>query len=489
MTIFSRIKKFCSSHFSKNRFLSIGIAAGDFSNLDNYLIPVFNARLSGDPVIRLTDYARQCVLINDIRALLCSKPVEITLLNGETLPVWWVEGFWSTLYFDFIPDLLDDPILGSGANAVVALAARLWPSVVDAAYGPDKNDNDAISILFRSPHNSLLCLEIAKTLYYRRYFREALEILRIVLSLDPTHLNARALRMVLLRNLAIEAPSYRVAQGLFEQSHQEARYIQQRCDYHSEDFYCEYAVVFLAQAMLALRHMRSETGLMGSTQDVPELSRQVLDRLDQAESLLGMGIMVSSTGIRAMYLLNSVKVLKTLLSNNRDLFLDGRKPIDGPMDLIKETCLDFQRQMGLLRDDLPQDQPFDVIENIILFTTASHDDSIALQAYRPTTYFCSAVSWWDLFPIRTVGLAKRALSLLRDSADIAKEMGKKNVCIYSFTRTYGEMMPVDEFVSHIENAIRMIRTQAGPNLSGRPDKEIIESVDGSRKGLVMTLNF
>jgi len=79
-----------SKYCSKNRFLSIAIVAGEYSNLDNYLLPLLNAKLPDDPVIRVSDYARQCLLINDIRVILCQHPTETTLFNGEALTIWWV---------------------------------------------------------------------------------------------------------------------------------------------------------------------------------------------------------------------------------------------------------------------------------------------------------------------------------------------------------------------------------------------------------------
>jgi len=115
-----------SKYFTKNRFLSIGIAAGDYAIVDNYLLPLLNAKLPGDPVIRMTDYARQCLLINDIRALLCSRPNEMTLFNGETLTIWWVVGFWSEMYFDFVPGLLEDKVLQNEPASVEALARIIW---------------------------------------------------------------------------------------------------------------------------------------------------------------------------------------------------------------------------------------------------------------------------------------------------------------------------------------------------------------------------
>jgi hypothetical protein len=478
-----------SKYFTQNRFLSIGIAAGDFAVLDNYLLPVLNAKLPGDPVIRLTDYARQCVLINDIRALLCGRPAEITLFNGETLTIWWVVGLWSTLYFDFVPDLLTDKILRNDEASVAALSGMLWPPESGGAASKASAGTNAIATFFRFPHNSLLGLEIAKTLYYRRRFWEAIEILRIVLSLDPTHLNARTLRMVLFRNLALDARSYTVAEGLFKQAHQEAQFIQHSCAFQSEDFYCEFAVVHLAQAMLTLRCLRQSRGDVPGAGDVQALKQKVLAGLDQAATLFGMGMMVSPTGIRANYLLNSVLILAAVLKSDARIFIDPDLPVDAGLDVVRPPVTDYQYQLGYLRADLPEEKAYELVESMYKISTVTHDDSISLQAYRPTTYFCTAVAWWDFFPVRTVACAKRAVQLLRGAADIARTMLAKNICIYSFTRTYGEMMPAQEFIGHMERGVAMIEAQSGGDLARRDDRETIALRDTGRSGLLMTLNY
>lgn len=478
-----------SKYYTKNRFLSIGIAAGDYAILDNYLLPILNAKLPGDPVIRMTDYTRQCLLINDMRALLCSQPNEITLFNGETLPIWWVVGFWSSTYFDFIPDLLTDKSLQKDQSSL-GRRSRLISSAVETGVQPGiESESDAVTALYKFPHNSLLGIEIAKTLYYRRQFWEAIEILYIVLSINPMHLNARTLRMVLFRNLAIISPSYSIADNLFKQSELEAIFIQENCAFQSEDFYCEHAVLFLARAMLTVRYMRNSNGAIpGIKEDMQQLKQKVFSWLDKAESLFGMGIMVSPSGVRSGYLLNSIRILQAILKNDEEIFINPLKPVDAAPEIVKQSSTDLQWQLGYRREDLPQQDQYDFMEKIYETDIITHDDSISLQAYRPTTYFCTAVAWWDFFPLRTVSIAKRVLHILNSSIQIAKSVAKKDVCIYSFTRTYGEMMPAEEFIQHLEKSIQMIKEVAGPNLLNRDDREFIQS-DKHISSCLMTLNF
>jgi hypothetical protein len=67
-------------------------------------------------------------------------------------------------------------------------------------------------------------------------------------------------------------------------------------------------------------------------------------------------------------------------------------------------------------------------------------------------------------------------------------MEKDDVCIFSFTSTYGEMIPAPEFVDHIEKAIVMIEKAAGKNLYKREDSEVI-ATPGKLSSLLLTVNF
>ena len=478
-----------SKYCTQNRFLSIGIVVGEFANLDNHLLPLLNAKLPDDPVIRVSDYARQCLLINDIRVILCQHPTETTLFNGEALTIWWIIALWSTIYFDFVPDLLHDAFLQNNPAAVEKLNQMLWPSRNNLKLKSGKMvEDNAVSTFFKFPYNSLLGVEIAKTLYFRRRFEEAVEILRIVLSINPTDLIARTLRMLLFRNMAVDVENYSVALGLFKMAEQEAFFIQENCLSQSEDFYCEYAVVYLAQAMLTLRHTRTDKKIVADGETICQLKQNVFNALDRAEDLFEKGMTVSPSGIRSSYLLGSVRVLRAILKSDEDIFTNQGKPVDADFNTVRQPSPELHSQIGYLKKDLPKETQYECMEKKIIQESQIHDDSISLQSYRPTTYFCNAVSLWDFLPARKVGTTKFILQILRQAMDIARTMEKDNVCIYSFTRTYGEMITVPEFIEHIEKSIRMIEKAAGESLYEREDSEII-APSSNLSCLLMTLNF
>lgn len=476
-----------SAYSTKNRFLSIAVVVGEYTSLDNHLLPLLNAKLPDDPVIRLSDVARQCVLVNDIRVVLCAKPTETTLFNGESLTIWWIEAFWSTLYFDFVSALLADSILENNPAAVKKLNQLLWRLPDESMPDESREESNAVTTFFKFPHNSLLGLEIAKTLYYRRRFAEAIEILRVVLSINPTDLIARTLRMVLLRNIALSAPTYEAARGLFRQAKKEARFIMANCACESEDFYCEYAVVYMAQAMCALRYARADCMLAADQEALAALKYQVYQCLDEAEDLFENAIAVSPSGIRSSYLLNSVRMLAAVLKNDEQIFINPRRPVAGPASIGRESAVNVHWQIGFRRSDLSEGALNDVTEKLMIAKLKIHDDAISLQSYRPTIYFCNAVALWDFLPVRTATAMKTARQNIQLAREIAANAKKDDVCIYSFTRTYGEMIPADEFIRHMDNCLCEMDSTIKRETADKQGRAIAS--DKQVWTSLMTLNF
>jgi hypothetical protein len=96
------------------------------------------------------------------------------------------------------------------------------------------------------------------------------------------------------------------------------------------------------------------------------------------------------------------------MKNNEKLFINPEEPIDHIPEIVRQPSTDLQWQIGFSRDHIPSHRTNDFLFQTTLQRFKIHDDSISLQAYRPTTYFCHIVSLWDFAPIRTVAIAKRA---------------------------------------------------------------------------------
>ena len=477
-----------SKYYTNNRFLSIGIVAGKFASLDNYLLPMLNAKLMGDPIIRVSDYVRQCLLINDTRVILCSKPSETILFKGEAFSIWWIVAFWSAFYFDFIPDLLEASRLSNNVLPGEILSRLRWFPEESPLKHPESTKTNAITAFLNFPHNSLLGVEIAKTLYYRRQIQEAIEILRIVLSIDPTDLTARTLRMVLFREQALNAPTYSIADTFFAQAEHEAVYIQENCESKLEDFYCEYSSIYIAKAILILRFLRSGGKIREEMPDISQAKKTVFDAFDTAEYLLGKAMAVSLSAIRSYYALNAMRVLKAILKNDEEIFVNPKKTINGKLEIVANSSAGFRLQINLSTHGSRQQHQHDFIEDILVKRFKIYDDSISLQPFRASSHFCHAVALWDFSPRRTVAIAKRVLMILNAAADLAREESKQGVCIYSATRGYSEMMPAKDFIQHVKKGMQMVTQAAGKDLAARVDSDIIEP-NGHSSSLLMTLNF
>ena len=176
------------------------------------------------------------------------------------------------------------------------------------------------------------------------------------------------------------------------------------------------------------------------------------------------------------------------MKSDEEIFINPQKAVDADFMTVRKPASELLSQIGYLRKDLPENLQYEFMAKKMIKKLLIHDDSISLQSYRPTIFFCNAVALWDFLPARTVGTTKFVLQTLRKTIDIARLMEKDDVCIYSFTRTYGEMIPAPEFVEHIEKAIVMIEKAAGKNLYEREDSEVIAMSD-NLSSLLMTVNF
>lgn len=482
------VKWALSDYCTQNRFLAIGIDAGNFATIDTRLIPILSAKLPGDPVIRLTDFTRQCALINDIRAIFCKTPKEIELYTGEKLNIWWIEGLWSTIYWGFIPELLKNiPDIDNHHNSQKRISNSLSP-LTNATRHSNKLAN-TIKQFLKFPQNTLFGIEVAKTLYYRKKFWEADEVLRILLSIRPDTLNARLLRMTIYRNLAIEISSFQASEILYTRAENEAVYIEQHTTSTYEDYYDEYAVIKLTKALTYLNIVRKNKGSF-TYPDGKITPEDIFLLIEEAENLFFKGAAVSPTGYRTIYLIGCTRIIKRILKLDPSLFTDENKKISCPPAYITEICRDLFLSIGWIHEDKSYGINFHDLYQSIENAFQIHHDSVLLDAYRPTILFCMAVVFWDFFPVKTVAVVKKVLISLDKAISIAVDMGKQNICIYSYSRCRGEIMPADIFISHMEKAVHLIETSCCSleDLNGREDTEIVP-IEDNDFFLLLTLNF
>jgi hypothetical protein len=207
-----------------------------------------------------------------------------------------------------------------------------------------------------------------------------------------------------------------------------------------------------------------------------------------AEDLFENAITVSPSGIRSSYLLHSVRLLRTVLKEDEDIFANPHKPFAGKPRAGREVAINTQWQIGYRRSDLSEDVLNDMAEKLMMAKLRIHDDAISLQSYRPTIYFCHAVSLLEFLPVRTVATIKKIHLSIRTAIEIAQNAKKDDVCIYSFTGTYGEMITADEFIRHMENCLRLIG-EIEEGKVGKQKQKVSAVSDQNIFPSLMTLNF
>lgn len=474
-----------SKYYTANRLLSIGIDVGNFEDLDFYMHPLLNTEITGDPMIRLTKTVRQYLRINDIRADLCDTPKEISLYRGERIQIWWINGFWTLHYFDFIPNILQEDLLKTNPKGNGTLKDLIFPLNNERLKSLTSTPN-AATIFLQNPHHSFLGIEIAKVLFYRERGKDAIDILRILLSLDPYHLVTRTMMIAILQNGALANPAPMVSEAILALADTEAAFVLKHCSHFSEEFYCAYAQNHAARALLMLRHMRNKDGMAYGYDNTEHAQQTVFELINKAIDILKEGMTSSATGIKSRYQITCYYLLKKILESDPALFLNSDKPlIANKAELIKETSFGFQCVNGYSADIITQGTKYDFITQVFTQHFEIYENSTSLPTYRPTVYFCLAVALWDFLPERTVGTVKAALYMLEEALNMARSMKNEGLGIYSHTQLVGRIMPVATFIRHIEKAIRLITDSISESDLGRDDSDLLETTDY----MLLTLNF
>ncbi len=456
----------------RGRLISIGIAAGKFSKgMDLRLESIIRTKIHDDPVIRMTDFARQCVLANDLKVILWSRPFSIELPAKELLNIWGISHFFSVVYEDFCPAMLSAEILPRGVEDIQQLL--VWyrkPEVVR-----QKKETSAILSFFQNAGNSFLGLEIAKALFFRKQYFEANEILRIILSLDSGNIVARTLRMMIFWQMGLEEPSYAVARIHFERSEEEARFVDETIPEKSEEFHCERALGLIAHACSIARRIRFGEDGPGCGED------RVADLLVAARKTLLRGITVSPTGYRSLFWLICTAVLSNLLQDDPGLFRtaelkSGYWNFDDRKRIVPRTALEIFRSAGWLRDNFTrQDLHKFIFENVIQV----YDASVSLRAYRPNLKFAYALFYWDFNPEVTAGTAKQVLSWLREAKAGLENLKDNSLHIYTCIRFFAELIRPELFEQYIDDLISRINEVLQKNgiydLNGQKDDKLIDT--------------
>jgi len=449
------IKWALSNFGTKKLFLSIGIAAGEFHVIENHMKAILKEKLPDDPSIRITDFTRQCILMNEIKVIINNHPKEIEISNGEVINVWWFVGLWNTIYWDFIPEMLEEKVLQSNET----LINLLW---FPEDHKKKQEKFNSIEIILKYPDNTLLGLEIAKTLYYKKKFYEANELLKIILSRKPNHLIARSLRMSLFWNLGIISDTYSKANMHFRSSEEEAHFIDKNCKGLDQDYYCERGLGTLAHAMFIFRILRQNNGSSQGL-DFHLSKKDVLKLLLKSETIFEKGLTVSPSGNRAFYLLLCTRSFRRVISINNDYFKDKNIQVLDNDNIFTKTAEEIFQLQGFFRNDLSEQKRSFFLNKILNKAIKTHRNGNFLQAFIPNTLFCYAVLLYDFSSVITNDIFNMTENWLNEAKQKCIYLIKNKINLYSITRFNGEILEAEIFIEHMNKIINLINKVKSSN--------------------------
>jgi hypothetical protein len=466
-----------SEHNSPKKSLIIGIAAGEFSNVDHFLKPIISSDMHCNPAIRLTDFAYQCVLINRVRVIVCNEPSYIKIVNGEVISAWCIKGLWNTLYLDFIPDLMSKSILKNTNDAHTELKNILWFEKTS------HNKHNIIKTFLKYPHNSILGLEIAKTLYFRRIYWAANEILEFMLKVNALDLTARTLRMLNSWNMGASFDNYAISAIQFNRAETEARFIEKNCDYKDEDFYCEYGLTLYVHAIFILQMLRKNDGqYIDQDAGINLSSKNVFELLDRAEKIFEHSFSVPTTGNRSLFWLLYCRSLKRILMQSNSLF-QNENPIYDTQNIVTKVVGEIVTSIGWLSAAAKDAH---LLQQKAIQVLKEYENSVYLRSYKPNVMFSIACATWDFTAELTYGDASRAIFLLKNSIQISKTLKKDQMGIYSVLGL--KLISANDFIREVQNNINAIEKKIGSidEISARNQNEVIptEMIGGLKLFLV-----
>jgi hypothetical protein len=439
------------SEFSSNRkSLIIGIATGSYNHLNFYLDEIINKEISENSVIRMTDFTRLCILTNDIKIIICSKPQISELPNGEKINIWWITAFWSTIYWDYIPVLLEEKMLPT--------TKRSYKEFKNAIYFPDtyRGDlNKALTVFHHFPHDSFLILEIAKVCTFRKMFHEAIIMLSMILASDPYHIVARTFRMNILLNMALNHSKFSVAELYFNRAINEGIYITNHCIIEDEEFWCEFGLVYLGMAIRILSILRShEDGINNRIVNVHNFNKLLNDAhncFEQAANISPLNI-----GNRTAYWFLNICSLKKIFETNNK-FIENNIPIIDKNDIYNEVGKDIFEFLGWI--DSEDD---DFINKKILAAISIYENSLLQRSYIPNIKLSFATLLFDFSPVITVGRVRLVLKRLEEAIIDAEKL--KPYKIGAVTRSSYIQSP-ENFITRIDKTIELLKNKVNNFLS------------------------
>lgn len=458
------LTRFYLSDFCGANTLIITLTAGEFQrNIDRGKM-LTEAVLPEGSQVRLGSFALLCVRMAAIKAVIREKPIEARLLNGTPVTVWLLESFWNFSYCDFVPQLLDPAIIPESTRS------PSFPEFRKALHFPHHSSGpEVLSTLQRSPQNTMLLLEISKTLACRMMFSEADHVLTGVLSSNPAHVVARAFRMRLLILRALTQTRLSDFETLSAQAIHEGLSFLNSYSVEESEFFCELGIAYLNAAV-----GRIEFSKKGAS-NIPRAQNRaaIVNLLTEAENSFLEGALRSPSGhdVRSTFRQMYASGIKRLVEDVPELLLENT-PVRDPGRIFEAIGESFMIQMGWADDDPDQEAFF---EKRFLDATDAFDATVLSRTSRPNIYFSPAALLFDFLPKLKVKHVKLVLMWLEQAREETVKLirDQQEVGFYGVKNFFSRIVTADHFLADIDAALTVVGDIAD-TLVNMPDGAVVD---------------
>lgn len=444
-----------NDHMQPN--LSIGIMAGNFSDLTN-LHQLLGSKHSNDfPQIKITDFVKKCLIENNVRATFGAEPEVLQIPSEFPITLWIVEGWWSWIYIQFINEMIDIPD-GESAESIY-LPSQYQPVKVNKVL------KTAIQHFYHNTQNALLGLEIAKTFYYQKDFFNALEVLQTILREAPNHINALTLKISILFSQASSLDDPMLSELQFNRANDVAERMLHSHDCYEEDAFNEIGIGRLSRAIQYLRCYRKRVLRNGASGEKTDDMEIIIDLIRSAEKAFIRGTNSTSTGHRSMYYLLLIRILLNIFRSHAYRFTSEGIHITDP-GLFKATAHRFFKDFGWLPESSP-DNDFRGVEKPMMDAMNSFGKSVRLQCVKANTFVGFALILHDVGPnIYSESDSREIIvSWITEALSWAQKNHQDNLYTYTDSRRLcGELLTCDEFKRHVDVWLDIVKNKKDTKL-------------------------
>ena len=450
-----------SSHSSQQRSIIIAISAGAFDQADKYIQPLFSAKRSGITPIRMTDFARLCAKIADIKVTFNSEAEElVTGFPGTARTrVWQVDFFWSYLYYDFVPELLEPDVMPTTQDAYEAFRNEL--------FFPDQTHsrNKALTAIRKFPQDSLLGTEVARILIAKRMLYEADEVLSIILASHPLHVVARTCRAIIYHYLSMYQTDPELAEAFFYRSLRETDILEKNHPDEAEA-HTEAGLLYYTRAIQLLATFRKGQSPFNREETV----LKVTDLLKNALRLFNKSAAIAPiTDMRAEFWIRQAWILMRMLEKD-DVTLLSRKMMTDQYDIVYNISRKSFTILGWLRDDSPEAYRF--FQERLNKQMKQYAEDVSVTNFSPSLKCIFAGYMWNTLPEITVGMAKLIIFLYQEAIQDVERLSRFNIGVYSASGCYTLIQSPGHFIGNARKYITILENILKKDLA-RPDDYLI----------------